>query len=107
MNLNLGSDEEAEARTNELSKTDVASQWHMGLSPAAIVDLLQDGIENDIFYIRAYDHLSSFEVLGAAVEQRAADISQQRPPISHMHPDRDVSRPARAAMRAAREAAKL
>ena len=53
------------------------------------------------------DANSSFEVLGAAVEERAKDISQQRPPISFMHPDRDVSRPARAAMRAAREGSKL
>ena len=40
------------------------------------------------------DANSSFEVLGAAIEERARDISEQRPPISFMHPDRDVSRPA-------------
>ena len=46
-NLGEGADEEA------LAQTDVSSQWHLGLSPAELVDLLAEGIEQGIFYIRA------------------------------------------------------
>ena len=51
-NLGEGADEEA------LAQTDVSSQWHLGLSPAELVDLLAEGIEQGIFYIRACAHLS-------------------------------------------------
>eukprot|EP01045_Picozoa_sp_COSAG04_P030615 COSAG04_NODE_5381_length_1636_cov_1.566688_3_plen_101_part_01 len=75
-NLGEGADEEA------LAQTDVSSQWcsrmlarytavspgcvphtgsavcsrHLGLSPAELVDLLAEGIEQGIFYIRACAH---------------------------------------------------
>ena len=74
----------------------LASMTDTMLTPEEIVQVMEEGLAEDNFYILGFDDTLPREVVLEQLRIRVDDMVRASTPLSHMHPDksiRDQSRP--------------